>query len=152
MATAGNEHGEDEVLVSVAIRGPAPAVWAAIVDPDRRRGWWSYLDLDPVEGGRVVERWQRSDGEAVTTTGSVLEVVPERLLRMAWRDDDWPASTTVEIALAPAPDGTVVTVRHHGWAPLPDPAGLAAAHRDGWRAHLEALRRHVEAGDGAPER
>jgi uncharacterized protein YndB with AHSA1/START domain len=135
---------EDAVVVSELVRSPAPAVWASIMDGDRRRRWWSYLDLEPVEGGRVVERWTTDGGQPMTTTGSVVEVVPEQRLRMTWRDDDWPAATEVEIALAAAPDGTTVTVRHRGWASLPDSAGLAEAHRVGWRAHLEALGRHVE--------
>ena len=135
----------DEVLEAVTVRAPAPAVWASLVDPQRRQRWWSYLELEPVEGGGVLERWRDEGGKSLTTTGTVVEVVPERLLRMTWRDDGWPASTEVELTLAPIEDGTSVTVRHRGWAALPDPTGLVAAHAGGWRAHLEELRRHTEA-------
>jgi hypothetical protein len=35
-------------------------------------------------------------------------------------------------------------VRHVGWESLPGAAALVAAHREGWRLHLDALRRFVE--------
>ena len=139
----------DEVLEGVTVRAPAPAVWVSLVDVDARGQWRSDLELEPVEGGSVLERWTDERGEAMTTAGSVVELVPERRVRMTWRDDGWPASTEVEISLDPVEDGTVVTVRHRGWAALPDAAGLVAAHRAGWRMHLEDLRRHAEASHGS---
>ena len=141
------EDAPDEVVERVEVRAPASEVWDAVVDGVRRGRWWSHLELEPVAGGRLVERWTASTGRTVTTTGAVLELVPERLLRLSWRDDDWPAPTTVELTLTPSPLGTTATVRHAGWGALPDPAGLATAHGEGWRAHLQALRRHVEEHD-----
>ena len=62
----------DEVLEAVTVRAAVPAVWASLVDPDGRRQWWSYLELEPAEGGSVLERWTNEGGEAMTTTGGVL--------------------------------------------------------------------------------
>ena len=87
------------------------------------------------------ERWTDAAGHELRTTGEVLEVDPPRLLRLSWKDDGWPASTEVELRLEPRPEGTLVTVRHSGWAALPDAGTLVGEHRAGWRAHLDDLRR-----------
>ena len=46
----------DEALI---VDASPEVVWHEIVDADRRREWWSYLDLDVVTGGRFEERWTR---------------------------------------------------------------------------------------------
>ena len=130
----------------IVIRASATRVWEALVDPAQRRSWWSYLELDPVVGGRFRERWRVGDQEIVTA-GSVLESVPDRLLRLTWSDEDWPDHTEVEITLTPSDPGTRVTVRQSGWEGLPGGERLAEQHRRGWRMHLTDLRSHVEGRD-----
>lgn len=136
--------GPSEVDEQIAIAAPPSTVWAALVDADRRRNWWSYLDLDPVRGGRFTERWRGPDGEEVTTSGSVVEIVSGRLLRLEWADEKWPSTTEVEITLSPDAAGTLVRVRHSGWEGLPDGRRVAEEHRAGWQTHLRNLRRVVE--------
>ena len=144
----GGVHGDDVGPVEVAeeqvIAAPPGAVWRALVDPDQRRRWWSYLELDPVVGGRFTERWAGPDGEEMVTTGSVLEAIDGRLLRLTWSDAAWPAPTEVEVSVAPAPGGAVVRVRQVGFDRLPDGQRLAADHAAGWRAHLSNLRSVAE--------
>ena len=142
----GDAGGPVEVVEEETIAAPAAAVWRALVHADQRRRWWSYLDLDPVVGGRFTERWTGPDGTEMVTAGSVLEVTDRRLLRLAWSDADWPAQTEVEISLAPAPapGGTVVRIRHSGFERLPDGRRLAREHAAGWRAHLSNLRSAAE--------
>ena len=139
---------EPLVDVSVVIATPADAVWHALVDPDARAQWWRYLDVDVRVDGRLSERWSGADGETRLTTGRVRELDPGRLLRFTWADDDWAVSTTVTIELEAAQRGTRLRVRETGWDALPDSATLAAAHRDGWDAHVEDLRRFTEATAG----
>ena len=115
-------------------------VWRAIVDAEARAGWWPYLDLDAAPGGRMEERWTDGAGAEVVTAGEVVEVIEPRLLRLTWKDDGWPAATEVELRLERQQGGTLVAVRHTGWDSFPDPRALVAAHRAGWRAHLEDLR------------
>ncbi|MGW1997543.1 SRPBCC family protein [Embleya sp. NPDC001921] len=139
---------EPLVEVSVVIAASAEAVWHALVDADTRAMWWRCLDLDARVDGRLSERWSGADGEARLTTGRVRALEPLRLLRFTWADDDWAVSTTVTIELARARPGTRIRVRETGWSHLQDGPNLAAAHRDGWGAHVEDLRRFTEAAGG----
>ncbi len=139
-----------DVDEQVFIHAPLSSVWQAIVDAEHRRRWWSYLQLDPVVGRRFIERWTDSDGEEVLTTGSVLELSSERLLRMSWSDESWPTQTEVVFTLTPSDGGSVVRVRHWGWGALPEGQRLAEEHRVGWRMHLSDLRDHVEKLGAAP--
>ena len=79
------------------------------------------------------------------TSGLVTEVVVDRLLVLSWADDDWSTTTRVEIRLAETGGVTLVRLLHTGWEALPAGAALSAAHRAGWRLHLDNLRRYVEA-------
>src|SRR3712207_4395044 len=85
----------------ISVAASPTTVWHALVDARERRGWWSYLELDPVVGGRFTERWTWPDGDEVVTSGSVVEVSPDRLLRLTWSDQAWPAPTEVAITLHP---------------------------------------------------
>jgi uncharacterized protein YndB with AHSA1/START domain len=133
-----------EIDEAIVIAAPASVVWSTLVDAHRRRHWWPYLELDAVIGGRLVERWSRPDGTEVTTSGSVRDVVADRLLCVRWADDDWPAETEVTITVTPTGGGTTVRVRHVGRRQLRDGERLAADHRAGWRVHLTNLRDHAE--------
>jgi uncharacterized protein YndB with AHSA1/START domain len=136
--------GPVEVAQGEMIAAPSSVVWRALVDADQRQRWWSYLDLDPVVGGRFTERWTGTDGKEMVTTGSVLEASDGRLLRLTWSDADWPAQTEVEISVTPAPGGTFVRVRHSGFERLPDGQRLARDHAAGWQTHLSNLRSVAE--------
>lgn len=117
-------------------------MWRALADDAFRAAWWPDLELDVRPGGRFVERWRDRDGVEKRTRGEVLEAVPPRLLRLTWRDDDWPAATEVLVSLEPIPRGTRITLRHDGWDWLGEPGReLRPAHEEGWRAHLDALAR-----------
>ena len=135
------------IELTVRVDAPAATVWEALADDGHRRRWWSYLDLDARPGGRLLERWRDRDDRERTTSGGVLEAESPRLLRCTWSADDWPAETEVEIALRPDGDATVLRLRHGGWERL---GGLASelrpAHEQGWRMHLDDLKRYVEAG------
>ena len=96
------------------------------MDADRRKRWWSYLQLDPVIGGGFIERWTGPAGESMVTMGSVLEVTANRILRLTWSDDNWPVETEVEIILPPTPGGTLVRVRHSGFERLTEPTAAVS--------------------------
>ncbi len=130
-----------EVRETALVPAPPERIWALIAEPDGRAGWWPYLELDATPGGRMEERWTDAGGNEMRTAGEVLEVDPPRLLRLTWKDDGWPATTEVELRLEREGDATRVTVRHSGWAALPDALTLVGDHRAGWRAHLDDLRR-----------
>ncbi len=130
-----------DVHETALVPAPPEQVWRWVTERDGRAEWWPYLDLDPMPGGRMEERWTDAAGNEVRTAGEVLEVDPPRLLRLSWKDDGWPAATEVEVHLEPQDRATLVTVHHSGWAALPDAETLVREHGAGWRAHLDDLRR-----------
>ncbi|MER7458824.1 SRPBCC domain-containing protein [Micromonospora sp. NPDC126480] len=140
-----NDADDTKVQQSVEIKAPVERVWRALVDADTRRGWWSYLDLDPVVGGQVKETWEGPEG-ANQTTGVVTELAEGSRLAMDWADDGWPASTHVEFTLRATESGTVVQVRESGLDRIPDGDTVADEHRAGWQMHLTNLRKLVERG------
>jgi uncharacterized protein YndB with AHSA1/START domain len=135
----------DAITLEVTLDAPVERVWDAIASEPERRHWWSYLALEAIPGGRLLERWQDAEGRERTTSGEVLDARAPHLLRCSWRDDDWAAATEVEFTLRPEGGASRLRLRHSGWARL-GPVGedLRPAHRDGWRRHLANLKRYVE--------
>jgi uncharacterized protein YndB with AHSA1/START domain len=83
--------------------------------------------------------------------GEFVEVDPPRRVVFTWGWDRSerpvpPGSSTVEVVLEPAGDGTRLTLRHSG---LPDEEQVAQ-HGHGWEHYLERLR--VAAAGGDPGR
>jgi uncharacterized protein YndB with AHSA1/START domain len=133
---------------SIVIAASAHEVWQAVVLAELRAGWWEYLDLDATVGGRFEERWTDGGGRELRTSGTVTEVVTDRLLVLSWANDDWPTTTRVELRLVETGGMTLIRLLHTGWEALSDGAALAEEHRVGWRLHLEDLRRCVEGAGG----
>jgi uncharacterized protein YndB with AHSA1/START domain len=121
-------------------------VWHALVT-DKRRAWWSYLELDPRPGGRLIERWQDETGRSIITEGEILGIDAPHRLRCTWRDEEWPAATELEFELRQEGDRTRVRLHHVGWEHLGDEGPpLRLAHLGGWKMHLADLKSFVEAG------
>lgn len=127
------------------IAAPVPVVWDCLTDPSAVRDWFGpHMALDARPGGGFREVWQ--DGaRTVVTSGEVLAFAPQRRLVLSWADADWPTRTTVTLTLTPEGAGTRLVLDHAGWQALgPKARDLAAAHRAGWQAHLDALKAHAE--------
>jgi len=132
-----------QLVLSMAVAAPPTAVWQALVHPPARAAWWrDGIVLEPWPGGAFAEPWRDPDGKQQVTRGRVLIFLPPRLLELSWRDDDWPAATSVRISLSATADGCRLQLVHGGWADTAHE--LMAAHEAGWRSHLESLRAHVE--------
>jgi uncharacterized protein YndB with AHSA1/START domain len=129
----------EPLTLRVTVNAPSSRVWNAVLQPE---DWWQGFSLQPWVTGAVVEHWT-SDGRARLTQGEVLALVPQRLLRLSWADDDWDATTTVEFDVAVLDsDRTEVRVTHIGWEQFGDRASdMRMAHEAGWRYHLDQLRR-----------
>lgn len=106
-------------------------------------------------GGRLFETYEVASGNTKTfVVGRITQWDPPSRLAFEWRGVNFAAdeSTFVEIDFEPKGDGTMVTVRHRGWAALrPDhPArhgnlGAAFDRMIGlwWADLLSSLREHV---------
>ncbi|XVV05024.1 SRPBCC family protein [Actinosynnema sp. CA-248983] len=121
---------------SVTIAAPPSDVWRALVSPE---GWWPHMRLSATS---FEERWTDSAGTRKVTSGQVVGREEPKRLALTWADEDWPTHTEVEVTLTPVPGGTLVRVRHTGWASLL--AEVVEAHSEGWRAHLTNLKAWVE--------
>jgi|FEC22Drversion2_1045045.scaffolds.fasta_scaffold01622_8 uncharacterized protein YndB with AHSA1/START domain len=134
--------------IAEQIAASPATVWHCLNDPACVRAWFgAHMTLDAVPGGGFREVWR--DGErTVVTSGKVLGIEPSVSLILFWRDEDWPADTTVTITLEPRGRHTLLRLAHGGWDALgSESATLAEAHRRGWAAHLRALRRFAEAAE-----
>lgn len=138
----------DSIILTFTVGRGAETVWRCLTDQASIHGWWGPgVTLDARLGGRFVERWHDGLREAVTA-GTVLEFSPPRRIALSWADDDWTVETQVAIGLSAASTVTRLTLRHAGWAGFAEPqrARLVAAHRNGWRLHLAALKAFAEDG------
>lgn len=130
--------------VAVRVAVPPERAFALFVhDIDR---WWrrgrkhrhsgpahGTMRIEPRQGGRVYERWRDGGDDHEFELGHVLVWQPPARLRFTWRNATFSAveRTEVEVSFVAAGSGTLVTVRHYGWAALredhPARHGLAGA-------------------------
>ena len=161
-----NEAGDGaKVSVFVAVT-PADAF---AVFTDEIDLWWrrgpkfriatkhpGMLAFEPGLGGRLFETVELPSGARTFEVGRITDWQPGARLAFEWRGVNFREgeSTMVEVDFVAKGEGTMVTVRHRGWAALrPDhPArhGNVAAAFDRmiglwWGDLLTALREHVAA-------
>ncbi|QZN87678.1 SRPBCC domain-containing protein [Cellulomonas sp. C5510] len=114
-----------------------------------RAAWWPGLHFAPVAGSPLVETWTE-DGAPRSATGEVVQCDAPALLAFRWREPEWAHALEVTIRLAAAGTGTEVTLTETGFATAGTPPTLPAEHAEGWRYHLERLRRASETGSPEP--
>jgi uncharacterized protein YndB with AHSA1/START domain len=117
----------------------APArVFRALTTPELLQAWWGdeaiYTTHDWRLSADVGTPWRCEvrlrNGRRHHIAGTVLEVVPERRLRLSWQPSwDGLPETEVSFELAPHRGGTRLALRHSGFQP--DFSGLET-HRVGW--------------------
>jgi len=144
--------GETGGVYECALRLPVPAaiVFAGFTDPQLLVRWMGRnAELAPRPGG--IFRLDYGDGDVAH--GAYLEIAPFSRVVFTWgwegeRQATPPGASMVEIALAPAGDGTLLRLRHHGLSPAE-----RVAHGEGWQfflprlATLQAVTAQPAAGD-----
>jgi uncharacterized protein YndB with AHSA1/START domain len=132
----------------LTIAASPETVWQFLVDPDKATRWMGQAaDFDPRPGG--LYRVDVIPGH--TASGEFVEVDPPRRLVYTW---GWeagkegpspvvPGSTTIEIELAPAGEGTTLRFSHRG---LPT-VEATESHAHGWDHYLERLVVAARGGD-----
>lgn len=117
------------------------------------------LAFEPGAGGRLFETFEAASGPRTFVVGAVVAWEPPVRIELEWRNVNFrpDEKTFVEVTFRPQRDGTLVTVRHRGFAALRDdhPArhGLLGAEFCRlmglwWGDLLTALREHVQARAG----
>jgi uncharacterized protein YndB with AHSA1/START domain len=114
-------------------------VWSAITSPDELFRWWGKVDIDLVEGGKVVVAWQNSDvdGEQAIMHAVITALDPPRLLEL-----EGDIHGVLRFELRPDGDGCALTFSSTVKLPGEQHTEVAA----GWHWHLDAL---DDALDGA---
>jgi uncharacterized protein YndB with AHSA1/START domain len=97
---------------------PAARVWRALTDPELIAKWLMQNDFKPVVGHRfsfTTDPVPQTEFDGVVHC-EVLEIEPERLLRISWRGGPT-LSTTVTWTLEPEGTGTRLFLAHEGFDP-----------------------------------
>lgn len=132
------------VIRSIRIAVRPETVFAFFTDPAKMVRWMgTHAVLDPRPGGvyRV-----NVTGRNIAR-GEYVEIVPHSriVFTWGWEGDSAvpPGSSTVEVALIPDGDGTIVRLTHRDL-----PAGQRARHTEGWEHFLARLA--LAGSGGAP--
>jgi len=144
----------DRIEKKITLRVPPSRVWRALTDA-REFGAWFQVKLEGAfaPGARVKGQIETPGYEHLTMEITVERMDPERLFSYRWHpyaidpevDYSSEPTTLVEFRLAPAPEGTLLTVVESGFDRIPV-ARRAEAYRmndGGWAAQLENIERHV---------
>lgn len=134
--------GDDLRIIRVDEFMPHPPakVWQALVDPDLLAQWLMPNDFKPVVGHRFTFHAEpvRASGFSGVVECEVLDLRPEQLLTISWRDANSPntLNSTVTWRLHPEGRGTRLFLEHSGFDPDDPVQQLARAIMGGgWRGH-----------------
>jgi uncharacterized protein YndB with AHSA1/START domain len=145
-----------EIVAEIQITAPPERVFQALVDPSQVVRWWGragiYRCTKFESDLRVGGRWQsigvNGNERPFEIVGEYLEIDPPRLLYSTWRAT-WTGDTVTRIRweLEPMKGGTLVRIRHSGFAAHPE---LAQAYR-GWPRMLTWLQALLERSETADQ-
>lgn len=157
MAVPQQTPNSDEIVSEIRIDAPAERVFQALVDPSQVVQWWGQTGIyrctrfesDLRVGGKWRSIGVDGSGSQFEITGEYLEVDPPRLLSSTWLAT-WTGNirTKVQWELEPSENGTLVRIRHSGFAAHPE---LTQAYR-GWPRMLGWLQALLERGETVEQR
>ena len=124
-----------DLVVERFVAAPPEEVYRYLVDSDLWARWQGIeASHDPSPGGLF--RLRMANG--TTARGQFVDLDPPHRVVFTWGWVDHPGlppgSTTVEIALTPVEDGTLIRLTHQGL-----PVDELELHRQGWRHYLGRL-------------
>lgn len=157
MAATQQTPNADEIVSEIRIDAPAERIFQALVDPSQVVRWWGQAGIyrcTKFENDlRVGGIWRASgvdgQGREFEVSGEYLEIERPRLLSSTWMAT-WTgeAKTKVRWELEESENGTLVRIRHSGFAGQPE---LTQAYR-GWPRMLGWLQALLEKGETVEER
>ncbi|WP_329284397.1 SRPBCC family protein [Streptomyces sp. NBC_00691] len=139
----------DTVTLERRVSAPPEAVFGFL---DDRETWLSWMGADGTfcfePGGSYRTR---VSGENIAA-GRFITVAPHRRIVFSWGWESGPlrvppGSSTIEITLAPTPDGTTLRLIHSG---LPS-SDACEAHAEYWQHYVDRLATRAEGGDPGPD-
>lgn len=148
---------KDEIVAEIQIAAPPERVFQALVDPSQVVQWWGQrgiyrctkFESDLRVGGTWRSIGLDGNERPFEIYGEYLAIEPPRLLSSTWRAT-WTgdAVTRIRWELEAAEGGTLVRVRHSGFAAHPE---LAQAYR-GWPRMLGWLQALLERDETVEQR
>jgi len=149
--------GNDTIEAEVFIAAPRERVFQALIDPKQAVQWWGScdkyvcreFDMDVRPGGK----WSSSGSSAKTgdfsVHGEYLEIDPPRHLAYTWNTTWMPKNTIVVWDLHELEGGTLIKLKHTGFA---GDVEQANNHNNGWTVVLGWLRSYAEKGETVNDR
>ena len=145
----------DRIEKSTLIRAPRARVWRALSDAKEFGEWFGAVLEGPFAPGAVVRGRIADPAYAHVQLEMIIErIEPEQRLAYRWHpyavepgvDYSAEPTTLVEITLADAPEGTLLTVVESGFDAIPHARRDEAFRMNagGWAAQVENVRSHVE--------
>lgn len=123
-----------DIEITRLLRFPRQMVWQALTESAHLEAWLMPNDFLPVVGRRFTFQTKPAPGFDGIVHCEVLELLaPERLV-IAWRGG--PLDTRVTFELKEAAEGTLLTLRHAGFAGLSNMIARIALGL-GWKSLLE---------------
>lgn len=145
----------DRLQKQIALRATPARVWRALSTAREFGAWFGATLRTEFAPGATVEGSVAFQGKQLAITFQIERMEPERLLTFRWHpfaidpavDYSSEPTTLVELALAPAPEGTLLTVTESGFdkLPLARRAKAFEMNAGGWAQQLENIARHVHA-------
>jgi uncharacterized protein YndB with AHSA1/START domain len=158
MATIAVTPDHDTITGDIHIQASPERVFEALTDPKQLMQWWGQADMyravayeiDLRPGGRWVCKGKGVDGKEFQVKGEYIEVDPPRTLEYSWIAD-WSGDlkTIVHWDLSPHQGGTMVRIRHRGFA---GQAEHAKNHSNGWTRVLGWMQAYLEKGETVESR
>lgn len=144
---------QDAISLEVQIAAPPERVFQALTDPTQLMQWWGqkgmYHHTNWTADLRPGGQWRSegvadSDGTPYNVSGEYIEVDPPQRLVFTWQAS-WSGSlkTVVAFDLEPAASGTLVRLRHSGFAAAP---AAGKEHYQGWVRVMAWMQAFVEKG------
>ena len=152
-STVNQDAGENrlipEIIHSTFIRTDPLRVYNALTTAEGLDAWFTRgAKVDAHPGGQILFRWENWGPDHVSAEdgGPILEAAPPQRFIFQWHPDSSAYATTVEMNLRPTENGTIVSLREHGFADTS--SGLAAMMKCsvGWGEALTLLKFYLEHG------
>ena len=145
----------DRIEKQVVLRAKPARVWRALSDAREFGAWFGAEFHDDFVPGATIRGKVVYQGKDVAFTFHIERMEPERLLAFRWHpfavdpaiDYSREPTTLVELALAPAPEGTLLTVTESGFdqIPLARRAKAFEMNDHGWAEQMQNIARYVHA-------
>jgi uncharacterized protein YndB with AHSA1/START domain len=143
----------DAIHKQLVLAAEPTRVWQAISNAEQFGAWFGAKLNGAIVAGKTLEGTVSYRGQELTMTLVIDRVEPERVVAFRWHpfaidpavDYAHEPMTLVELVIAPAPEGTLLTVTESGFDRIPEARRAKAFEMNGagWAAQLENIARHV---------